>query len=92
MPRVTVHLPSALRSHADDRSQVEVEAETAGEALREVSRMSPGLEAHLFDENGRLRTSVRIYVGEAELGELGGESHRLEEGDEIMVVPAIAGG
>lgn len=92
VPRVTIRLPAALRSHADGRSTVAVEAETAGEALREVGRLSPGLEAHLFDERGELRSSVKVYAGDTELGPLGGSERRLEDGEELMVVPAISGG
>lgn len=71
---------------------MEVEAATAEEALREVARLGPALEAHLFDAGGELRSGVNVYLRDTEVRRLDEEERRLDEGDELLVVPGIAGG
>jgi sulfur-carrier protein len=52
----------------------------------------PGVKARLCDENGALRRFVNIYINEEDIRFLKGEATALKDGDEVSIVPAIAGG
>ncbi|MFQ5678130.1 MAG: molybdopterin-synthase adenylyltransferase MoeB [Gemmatimonadota bacterium] len=92
MAKVTVRIPTPLRSFVDGRSRVEVEASSAGEALERLTEENEPLRAQLYDEDGELRRFVNVYVGERNLRELSPEEARLPEGGELRIVPSIAGG
>jgi molybdopterin converting factor small subunit len=62
------------------------------ELLDELSRRHPELSRHLRDETGRLRPFVNVYVNEEDIRFLGGVAYRFRDGDEVMLVPSIAGG
>lgn len=87
-----VHLPIALRAEAGGLASVEVGCATVGEALAELSARHPTLRRHLFDETGALRRHVNVYLNDDELRALGGPTTRVSAGDEIHIVPSIAGG
>jgi adenylyltransferase/sulfurtransferase len=89
---VRILIPTALRPYAGESPSVEVEATTAGEALRALAGRYPDLARHLFGEDGRLRSFVNVYVGEEDIRALQGEATPLAEGAELAIVPSIAGG
>ena len=60
-PKIRIHLPTPLRPHAAQQAIVELEADTVGEALRELVRRHDGLERHLYDGDGALRRYVNVY-------------------------------
>jgi MoaD family protein len=71
---------------------VEVEASSVGELLREVVRRFPELGRHIFDGEGKLLEYLNVYVNEEEIRTLEGLDTPLQEGDEVAIVPAMAGG
>ena len=91
MPTVTVRIPTPLRSLVDDRATVEVEARTVGGALDRLTEENERLRAQLYGDDGELRNFVNVYVGDRDARELGAD-HPVEEGQEIAIVPSIAGG
>ena len=89
---VTVRLPTALRSYAGQQARVDVEARTVGEALDALARQHPDLKPHLFEDSGRLRSFVNLFLGERDVRQLQGVETPLREGDTLLVVPSVAGG
>ena len=92
MPRITIRIPTPLRSFAEGRAQVTVDAETAGGALRRLTDEHPGLRRHLLTADGTLRSFVTVYLNDRDLRSLARDATPLKEGDVVSIVPAIAGG
>ncbi len=91
MARVSIRIPAPLRPFVDGRSSVDVEAQTAREALTRLTESNERLRAQLIDDDGELRNFVNIYVGASNLRDLP-EDPVLEEGAELSIIPSIAGG
>jgi MoaD family protein len=89
---VTVRIPTPLRSATDEQSTVEVEGTTVDEALRTLVDRYPNLADNLYDEDEELRQFVNIYVGDEDVRFGDGVDTALEPGDEVSIVPSIAGG
>jgi len=87
-----VRLPLALREEAGGVSTVPVACASVHEALQAVWARYPTLRRHLFDETGALRPHVNVFVNRDELRTLDGTATRIGPGDEISIVPSIAGG
>lgn len=89
---VTVTIPTALRQYAEGRSEIEVDAKTAGEALERLTTEHAELRRHLFNDENRLRNFVNVYVNDEDIRHARGADTPLKDGDTIMIVPSIAGG
>ena len=89
---VSIALPTALRSFAGGASSVSVDADTAGAAIDALLDQHPGLKKHLRAEDGKLRTFINIYLGEDDIRHLQREQTPLKAGDQLLIVPSIAGG
>jgi MoaD family protein len=89
---VTIRIPTPLRSATDGQSAVEVEADTVSEALRALVDEYPDLADNLYNEDDELRQFVNVYVGDEDVRFGDGVETTLEAGDEISIVPSIAGG
>lgn len=89
---VTVRIPTPLRSATDGQSTVEVEGRTVDEALRVLVDAYPDLTDNLYNEDDELRQFVNVYVGDEDIRFGDGVETALEAGDEISIVPSIAGG
>ena len=81
----TIHIPTPLRPYTDGNASVDVGGSTVGEALA-------GLTKHLRGDNGKLRSFVNVYLGDEDIRFLDKEATPLGEGDELTIVPSIAGG
>ncbi len=88
----TILIPSALRRFTGARDSVEVEAATVGEALSRLVAEHGDLRKHLYDEHGRLRSFVNVYVNDEDVRYLDRDATRLQAGDVVSIVPSIAGG
>jgi molybdopterin synthase sulfur carrier subunit len=89
---ITVQIPTALRRHTEGVSSVNCVAANLGELLSVLGEKFPALTAHLRDEQGQIRRFLNIYVNEEDIRFLGGPSYAFQEGDEVLLVPSIAGG
>jgi len=89
---VTVRIPTPLRSATDEQSTVEVEGTTVDEVLRTLVDQYPDLADNLYDEEDDLRQFVNIYVGDEDVRFGDGVDTALAPGDEVSIVPSIAGG
>lgn len=89
---VTILIPTALRAFTDRRTEVQVAAGTAGEALEAFAAACPDIRQHLYDESGGLRSFINLYVGEKNVKDASGLDTPVPEGETLLIVPAIAGG
>jgi len=89
---VTIAIPTALRQFAGGKSQFQVEARTAGEALQQLSIQFSELGRHLYDDNDKLRSFVNIYVNDEDIRRQSGAETPVKDGDTLLIVPSIAGG
>ena len=89
---VTVRIPTPLRSATDGQATVEIEGDTVDDALRALVDQYPDLKDNLYNEDDVLRQFVNIYVGDDDIRFDEGVDTTLEPGDEISIVPSIAGG
>ena len=89
---VQIHIPTPLRSYTDSHASVTVSGNTVGEALAALLNSYPRLQKHLYDSKGRLRSFVNLYLGDEDIRQLDGLDTDLDDGDELTIVPSIAGG
>ncbi len=89
---VKVIIPTPLRPYAGRRESVEFDARTVRDALDRLTTEYGELRRHLFTEEGRLRSFVNVYVNDEDIRYLQKENTPLKEGDQITIVPSIAGG
>jgi adenylyltransferase/sulfurtransferase len=89
---VTIVIPTPLRQFVGGSSEVEVNAATAGDALRELTTEHGELRKHLYNEQDKLRNFINVYVGDEDIRHLDGQATALKDGETIMIVPSIAGG
>ncbi len=89
---VTISIPTALRQYAANNASISLEADTVGNLLRGLIELHPDLGQHLFDEQGKLRSFVNVYVGDEDIRYLDGPDTPLKDGEVVSIIPAIAGG
>lgn len=89
---ITVAVPSALRRFTLGTSSVECQAATLDQLWHNVGEQFPALLQHLQDENGAIRRFINVYVNDEDVRFLGGNSYQFREGDQVLLVPSIAGG
>jgi len=89
---VKVIIPTPLRQYAEKKESMEVQAKTVAEALKAITSQYGDLRKHLFNEDGKLRTFVNVYVGDEDIRFLQKEQTPLKDNDVISIVPSIAGG
>ena len=89
---VRVLIPTPLQRLTDNEAEVVVEGSDVRELIGKLEVKFPGVKARLCDENGTLRRFVNIYINEEDIRFLKGEATPLRDGDEVSIVPAIAGG
>jgi len=89
---VSVRVPVLLRTLTDGASEVKAEGATIKELLANLEASYPGMRERFYDEEGKLRRFINIYVNSEDIRYLQGEETPLKEGDEVSIVPAIAGG
>src|SRR5664280_1176933 len=88
---IKVTIPTALRRFADNQANVEVCGKTISEVLDNLTKQHAQLRQHLYGEDGKLRNFVRVYVNDEDIRAKGDDAP-VNEGDEIAIVPSIAGG
>ncbi len=89
---VSVYIPTPYRPHAGQKSRVEVDANSVAELLGALARTYPALGAHILTPDGGLPGHLNVYVNEVEVRSLQGTETALVDGDEVALIPAMAGG
>jgi sulfur-carrier protein len=89
---VKVRIPTPLRKLTADKAEVDAGGGTIREIVDDLDRQFPGFKERMCDENGELRRFVNVYVGEEDIRFLEGLETAVEDGDEVTILPAVAGG
>ena len=87
-----VRIPTPLRKLTNNEELVEVNGSTVGEIIGELQTRYPGFQERLLDEKGQIRRFVNIYVNGEDVRFLSGLTTAVKDGDEVSIVPAVAGG
>jgi MoaD family protein len=87
-----VRIPTPLRKLTNNEELVEVTASNVGDAISQLQARFPGIKERLLDEQGAIRRFVNVYVNEEDIRFLQNQQTPLKAGDEISIIPAIAGG
>ncbi|MCA9597295.1 MAG: MoaD/ThiS family protein [Myxococcales bacterium] len=88
---VTVRIPTPLRTLTGGEEAVTVDGATVRDVIEDMEKKHPGMRERLLDDKG-VRRFVNIYVGDEDIRFLDGLDTKMEDGTEISIVPAIAGG
>lgn len=92
MSGVLIRIPTPLRKVTNGQDKVEVEAGNLGEIIERMESDYPGFKERLVDEDGELRYFVNIYLNGEDVRFLQGMETTTKTGDELSIVPAVAGG
>jgi molybdopterin converting factor small subunit len=92
MSTVKILIPTPLRQYADKQSSVELPASTVGEALQGLISKHPDLRKHLYNDHGKLRAFVNLYLNEDDVRYLQHEQTPVNTADTLSIIPSIAGG
>ena len=87
-----VRIPTPLRKLTNNEEIVEISSGTIGDAITELQSRYPGIKERLVDDKGEVRRFVNVYVNEEDIRFLQNQDTPLKDGDEISIIPAIAGG
>ena len=89
---VSVYVPSPFRRLAGNQSLVEGHGKNVAELLEDLERQFPGFRSLLFDDHDQIPAHINIYVNNREISTLEGTATLLKDGDQVAVIPALAGG
>ena len=89
---VKVKLPTQLRAAANGQSETQASGQTVGEVLDGLCTEHPELRDRLLDDNAGLRRFVNVYLRGEDIRFLSGLDTTVAEGDELTILPAVAGG
>jgi molybdopterin synthase sulfur carrier subunit len=89
---IKVVLPTAFVRHTDGQKNFNSEAANLPGLISDIDQNFPALSTQIKDEGGKLRRFINIYVNDEDIRFLGGETYAFQDGDEVMLIPSIAGG
>ena len=89
---VTVRIPTPLHRLTNGQGEVACEGATVSALLADLERRYPGVKERLCDEQGKLRRFVNVFVNEEDIRFLQGDQTPVKDGDDVSIIPAIAGG
>jgi len=89
---VKVLLPNAFQKHTNGAKEIESTAANLPQLIEEIEVSFPALKQHLRDKDGQVRRFINFYVNDEDIRFLGNEKYSFKDGDEVLVIPSIAGG
>ena len=89
---IKVRIPTPLMKLTDNQSEVSAEGETISDIINNLENQFNGIKDRICEENGSPRRFINIYINEEDIRFLEGEKTAVKDGDEISIIPAIAGG
>lgn len=89
---VRVLIPTPLQKLTQEQDTVECEAQSVSQLVESLEQNWPGMKNRLCDESGQIRRFVNVFVNSEDIRFLQGRDTPLHDGDEVSIVPAIAGG
>jgi adenylyltransferase/sulfurtransferase len=90
MPKVMI--PTPLRQYTDKKDSVEVAGASVAEVLSALTAQFPDLRKNLYNDEGKLRSFVNVYVNDEDIRYLDKDKTAVGAGDTVTIVPSIAGG
>jgi adenylyltransferase/sulfurtransferase len=87
-----VLIPTPLRQYADKNDTVELQGATVGEVLTALTTQFGDLRKHLFNDEGKLRSFVNVYLNDEDIRYLSKDKTEVKDSDTLSIVPSIAGG
>ena len=87
-----IRIPTPLRKLTGEQEVVQAEGKTVGELLGSLDATYPGLRERICDEKGNVRRFVNVYLNDEDIRFLSEQDTAVQDGDEVSIVPAIAGG
>src|SRR6478735_3037039 len=84
--------PTPLRPYTDKQDAVEASGATIGELLADLTAKHSGLKAHLYNDQGKLRSFVNIYINDEDIRYLQKDQTPVKAGDTVSIIPSVAGG
>lgn len=90
MPKILI--PTPLRQFTDKKDAVDISGSTVGELLNSLTTQHADLRKHLYNDEGKLRSFVNVYVNDEDIRYMNKEATAVKDGDTISIVPSIAGG
>ena len=89
---IEVRIPTILRTHTGGNKTVEGNGDTLGALVDDLDAQYPGIKGRLVTDEGKLHRFVNVYVNDEDVRFTGGLETKLDDGDEVVVLPAVAGG
>ncbi len=92
MATTKILIPTPLRPYTDKQEAVEAHGATIGELLADLTKKHSGLKAHLYNDQGKLRSFVNVYLNDEDIRYLQKEQTPVSPGDTVSIIPSVAGG
>lgn len=89
---VKVRIPTPLQKLTGGQAEIQAGAASVTELIDQLEKNFPGIKDRICDESGKIRRFVNVYLNEEDIRFLDQEATKLKDGDDISIVPAIAGG
>lgn len=89
---ITVRIPTPLQKLTQNKAEIKTSGANIGELINNLEKDFPGIKERIYDETGKIRRFINIYVNEEDVRFLQREETPLKDGDEVSIIPAIAGG
>ena len=89
---VKVRVPSPLMKLTNNQAEVTAEGGTIADIFNDLESQFAGIKERICEENGTPRRFINIYLNEEDIRFLDGENTKIKDGDEVSIIPAIAGG
>jgi molybdopterin synthase sulfur carrier subunit len=89
---IEVRIPTILRTHTGGSKTVEGNGDTLAALVDDLDAKHPGLKNRLVTEDGKLHRFVNVYVNDEDVRFTGGLETKVDDGDQVVVLPAVAGG
>jgi len=89
---ITVRVPTPLQRLTGNQAEVKADGANVKELIEDLEKNFPGIKERICDQKGKLRRFINIYVNEEDVRFLQQDATTLKDGDEVSIIPAIAGG
>ena len=89
---VKVRIPTPLQRLTNGQAEVQCDGKTVADLLANLEKSHPGIKERICDERGKLRRFVNVFVNEEDIRFLQGDQTAVKDGDDVSIIPAIAGG
>jgi len=89
---IKVRIPTPLQKLTDNKTEVECNGKDIKELIENLDKKYPGIKARICDESGNLRRFINLFVNDKDIRFEQGDKTELKDGDEVSIIPAIAGG